>query len=74
MPEFVCECKTLMVSMVCDKCEDGVMEFTGNTIGVYLEHQCGNCGTYSYHKQIYPYTRCVPIEPLRKPTYDEDVD
>lgn len=77
MPEMVCESKTLIVQMLCDKCEDGIMEFTGEALCTYPSqyiHKCQSCGHTESYFTYYPTKRVIPIEPLRYPTEDEKKD
>ena len=75
MPEMVAEVKTLSVYMKCDKCENGLMERSGNMIFMseppLYPHKCNNCGYEENYPICYPYQKLVPLEQLREPTSEE---
>lgn len=69
MAEKVAEAKIVVVHMVCDKCENGIMEPGTNILmsnPPLYPHKCDNCGYEQNYQVRYPYQRIVPIEPLRE--------
>ena len=76
MAELVAEVKTLMVHLKCDACGIGTMQAdisrpTLLSNPPLYTHRCCKCGHIDVFRQQYPYTKFVPIEPLREPTEEE---
>lgn len=72
--EMVAEAKTIIVEMICDKCERGKMIPTEEMLCSYppqYPHECEKCGHKTNYPFRYPFHKLIPIEPLREPIGDE---
>lgn len=59
MSEFKCEVKTYKIDYICDICENGELESTGEIIQENppkYDHKCNSCGEHAYMIKRYPYT------------------
>lgn len=75
--EMAAEAKVLIVNQVCDKCDEGIMEYDRESIRVChvgTTHKCNKCGYVKGYPTMYPYQRIVPIEVMRKPVGKEIVE
>jgi RNase P subunit RPR2 len=60
MVEIKHEVKTFLVDMICDKCNEGKMEYTDGNILLteppQFKHTCSNCGHVETYFTRYPRT------------------
>ena len=65
------EVKVVLVDMICDKCNKGVMETNGspkynNILDLNekpkIPHKCNICGHETDYDTSYPYQKLIPIE------------
>lgn len=57
--------KSVLVSYICDKCEEGEMLPTGysfTTNPPSYGHRCNKCGEIAYMRHTYPKIEYIPLE------------